>query len=197
MNTFASKAGWIVAALAAVTLVASWAGAINAGPLDPPGDPASTMKSLDEIPGTWSRVLSTNASDPCNNSRFQCVMGNAAVLDQETGLVWQRQPDGDTRDWSSAIAICRELVIENRYGWRLPNLAELRSLQDASSSSGLPPNHPFVIGLNDTFWTTTEDVASAGRAMRVDIDGLTIMDDLRDQPHASWCVRGAGGDEVQ
>ena len=86
MQTLAAKAGWVLAGLLGLTLAASWVGIINAGSLDPTGSPAPTMKSLDEIPGSWSRMLSSTGG--CNSERFDCVLGSdQGVLDRETGLV--------------------------------------------------------------------------------------------------------------
>ena len=197
MNTFASKAGWIAAALVGVTLVASWAGAINAGPLDPPGDPTSTMKSLDEIPGSWSRLLSSTGG--CTSERFDCVLeGDAAVLDRETGLVWEREPSENTLDWDTAFDHCRDRNVGGRLGWRVPTVAEVQSLLDEAATDGLPADHPFVYtGPNVTFWSSSRDTASPStRSIRVSIDDGTAVDELTGSAHRTWCVRGPGGVDV-
>ena len=72
------------------------------------------MKTLDEIPGSWSRNLPANDGAPgedppagCNSSRFQCVFENNAALDRETGLVWERFPSGPV-NWEVARLFARE-----------------------------------------------------------------------------------------
>lgn len=52
---------------------------VLAGTLDPPGPPAPTMRSLEQVTPSWDRVLPANNGgvDGCNSSRFTCVMGRA------------------------------------------------------------------------------------------------------------------------
>ena len=199
MRTFASKAGWILAALLGITLVASWAGVISAGSLDPPGPIGSTMKSLDDIPGSWNRMLSTSGTDPCATERFDCVLtADAAVLDRETGLVWEREPSEGTNDWDTAIRVCHDRITGDRMGWRLATVSELLSLHDNVGADGLPTGHPFDLGAaNDQFWSSTRNTASDGRSMRVDIGDASVADDLDETGHRSWCVRGPGGGDIQ
>lgn len=199
MNAFTSKVGWAVAALTTITLVASWAGIINAGPLDPPGEPSSTMKSLDEIPGSWSRILSSTGADACATARFDCVLVNdEAVLDRETGLVWDRQPSESTMDWDSAIRACHDRDRGGRLGWRLPSVSETLSLLDTQSVDGLPDGHPFTLpAATDKFWTSTRNTASDTRSMRIDVSDALVADELRDAANGFWCVRGSSGDDTQ
>jgi hypothetical protein len=199
MRTFASKAGWIIAALLGITLVASWTGVISAGSLDPPGPVGSTMKSLDDIPGSWSRMLSADGVDPCATERFDCVLGSdEAVLDLETGIVWEREPSDNTLDWDSAIRACHDRNAANRMGWRLATVSELLSLHEGGSADGLPTGHPFDLGVvGDQFWSSTRNTVSDTRSMRVDIGDASVADDLIATAHRAWCVRGPNGGDVQ
>lgn len=102
--------------------------------------------------------------------------------------------------WSDAIRACHHRNTGDRSGWRLPTVAELLSLLDSDSVDGLPEGHPFDTGLpEDTFWTSTRDVASPdSRAMTVDIGDALVNDELFESaPYKFWCVRGPGGGDVQ
>src|SRR6266513_2461374 len=106
------------------------------------------------LPPTWDKILpADNPGGPCpsNSSRFTCVMGGAAVRDNETGLVWEQSPSTRTFPWSRvdsqpnppAAVYCNELNVGNRKGWRLPTIQELASLVDQSQNPSLPAGHPF------------------------------------------------------
>ena len=60
MSGMMSRAGWIVAGALALLVVAALAGVVTGGPLDPPGAPAPTGKTLDQIPGSWDRKLAAD-----------------------------------------------------------------------------------------------------------------------------------------
>lgn len=142
-----------------------------AGELEPPGAPASTMKTLDEIPPTWSRILPSA-------ERFELVLNDEAVLDKETGLVWALDADvaNATMTWENAVDYPRNVVIGGRKGWRLPTLSELSSLLDPSQTApALPAGHPFVdIGMG-WYWTSSRPATSptAAWAVIVNTGGVT------------------------
>jgi hypothetical protein len=172
--------------LLAVMALAVYVGIVRAGPLDPPGPVGSTMKTLDEIPGSWHRTLSATGSDPCNTARFRCVMNNEAVLDLETGLVWQREPVTIPTFWKTALYGCWVAQTGGRGGWRLPKVEEVESIF-ADLSGSLPSGHPFV-NVSGDYWTATIDPGDNGRAISAQIFVPALNDFLN-----YWCVRGPGG----
>ena len=187
-----------------LALVAVLAGLADAGPLDPNGPPAPTMKTLDEIPGSWSRTLPANDGAPgpdphagCNSSRFQCVFGNDAVLDRETGLVWELTPFSGNYNWVTAHAHCQVRVFGTRRGGRLPTAQELLTLNDvAVSNPSLPPGHPFS-AFTGTFWTASTSLNDRAKAYTVDFFDIYLTAEhlkSEDQTHRAWCVRAPGGD---
>jgi len=114
--------GWIVG-FAALFLMAGFA---QAGNLEPSGFPGPTMKTLDQIPPTWSQKLA-------GSKRFELVLGNNAALDRETGLVWQQSVfSTQFLNWDGAIGRCRVIAIGGRFGWRVPAIEELATLLDPS-----------------------------------------------------------------
>jgi hypothetical protein len=122
--------------------------------------------------------------------------GSAAVLDRETGLVWERTPATTTSNWLDALYFCRAQLGGNRRGWRLPSYEELTSLLDPMQSNpALPAGQPFLgIGTSDVFWTSTTDEGLESAAWIVQIaSGATWTTAFKDLPSnlfRSWCVRG-------
>ena len=128
--------------------------------------------------------------------------GGAAVLDRETGLVWERSPVKGGFGWSSAVSTCVARRTGNRFGWRLPTVNELASLFDPSATNVpfLPSGHPFgdfPTGSTD-FWTVTPgtDTEAAGHrsvGYTLSIGGPSFsLDHVSPDtfPLGVWCVRG-------
>jgi len=204
------KAGGIVLGtmvlLTAVVLVSP----LLAGDLNPPGSPAPTMKSLDQISPTWDQVI-PNAAD-----RFKLVMGGAAVLDKETGVVWEQSPSSTILVGSEvAKGICAAKRVGNRMGWRLPTVQELASLLDQSqfvydpmSGTVLHPALPagyeafFNVPVTAIFWSATHNVAPYNNevftvSLMVFFGGAGPMPTEPDSLYFVWCVRGGRGTDSQ
>jgi hypothetical protein len=172
--------------IAGIVLLSVLAGSGQPGAqnkLEPSGPPGPTMKRLDDIPPTWSQILP-------GAERFQPVLNSEAVLDKETGLVWQRAPWGPDAvgpsrvQWGTASEGCYSMVVGGRMGWRLPQLEELLSLVvHTTDGTGLflPSGHPFT-NINAAFgyWTSTN--AGPGRKY-----GVYLTGDLDD-----FIVTGSG-----
>lgn len=163
-----------------------------AAPPNKGGSPASSATQ------NWDAVLPAD-------QRFTVLPGfnNQAVRDNETGLVWERSPNG-TATWEDAIRTCWMRQVGGRMGWHLPMIEELASLVDPTIPApgpALPPGNPFVgiqIGglFESAYWSSTTDVRSAflpTQAWEVRFfDGTFVPagDSGKSGTRNVWCVRG-------
>jgi hypothetical protein len=194
-------AGVIVMAFALLPCL-SIAGSLEPTPnaLDTSGNPVPTMKTLDEVLPAWSQKLRADDGDAdgCNSSRFKCVLDNQAVLDKETGLVWERSPWNYQGNWWTAQWQCAASYTGGRHGWRLPTLQELDSLIEFGgfdcSPWYLPCGHPFT-NLKSVYWSATTWFFDSDRAAcsspNVGYDVCSKTSELW-----NWCVRGGFGINV-
>lgn len=191
-------------AMTCLLVLVGAAASVQAGELEPPGPPAPTMKSLNDIAPTWHLSLDSTDGEPdgCNSSRFKCVMGGEAVLDMETGLVWERSPADDWGiTWLESMDACQQKLVGHRGGWRLPRAEELFSLIDTSSGlPRLPQSHPFT-GLVDAtcYYSTTTVATDETKAWGLSSDLLQQLHSPCEAPKGGasyWCVRGGQGDAV-
>jgi hypothetical protein len=123
---------------------------------------------------------------------------NEAVLDRETGLVWQRTPAPFLPRWFQAVSECYEDAIGNRRGWRLPSFPELASLLDPTQTNpALPPGHPFLgvkFGPDDFYWTATTIAGQPDSAYQVTFNREgTTGTRAKTSDGNQWCVRGGSG----
>lgn len=87
--------------------------------------------------------------------------GNGTVTDNNTGLIWQKQDDGNTYNWYQASGtynadynpdstnICGSLSLDGYSEWRLPTVKELIGLIDYSKLWPVPM-------INETFFPSTQ-----------------------------------------
>jgi hypothetical protein len=184
---------WGAAAALALFVVAAVAGVVRGGPLDPSGSPGQTMKTLEEPP-SWHQSL--DAIGGCASERFSCVLAGAAVLDRETGFVWELQPAtlAAPVSWFQASNFCQNHQVGSRKGWRLPGLEELLTLVDTSASPSLPAGHPFLSISAMPYWTSTTSLENATDGFTVNFfNGQRSITSKGSVEFGVWCVRGAGG----
>jgi hypothetical protein len=173
--------------IAIITVVLFMPGMVKAGNLEPSAGPGPTMKTLDEIPPSWSQKLPAA-------ERFVIVLDGAAVLDKETGLVWEKSPDTTERDWDAAIRYCYKKNVGGRRGWRLPTIEELASLiVTTQSNPTLPNGHPFLNVQSNFYWSSTTDVASTDLAWYVYLGNGNMASTIKTTSHYVWPVRGGQG----
>lgn len=82
--------------------------------------------------------------------------GVDTVLDNVTGLTWQRFVDPETYTQADAEAYCATLGVDGP-GWRLPTLVELQSIVDYSKAEPGPTIdvNAFPGAPGDYFWSST------------------------------------------
>jgi len=196
----------------AVVVAGFFTGSVAASPGNTPFDAilakldelliASRNVSVDLRPVTqnWDKDLRANDSGgpcPSSSSRFSCIFGNAAVRDNETGLVWEQSPITDLYAWragTSARDYCINKVVGGKRGWRLPSIVELESLVDpAMRDPALPDGHPFS-GVSASqlrgYVSATASAENVATTWMLNFhDGYTGIGDA-DVPVHVWCVRG-------
>lgn len=163
----------------------------SAGTLEPPAsavDGAGSPAPTTPAPPSWSQKLPAA-------ERFVLVLDNEAVLDRETGLVWEKAPDATGRSWQDAINHCVQFkALGGRVGWRLPRIEELASLIDLSQGMPNPrlsPGHPFTGVQGDdglTYWSATE--IDPNNVYTVEFfNGARHANGKLVGPRYTWCVR--------
>jgi hypothetical protein len=152
---------------------------------------------------SWAQTLRAS-------KRYVLVMpidgfGPQAVLDRETGLVWQKVPvEPRAFAWHEARSLCRTENTGWRQGWRLPSVEELSSVLALSPppvGPGLPSGHPFDLReTSPVFWSASVDDFDASQAYAVTLVGEqpNVVPGVRTFPKnfhlRAWCVRGGQGD---
>ena len=172
------------------------------------------LASLGVVAALWQGTASaqTTANGPYyatpswdqtlpSNTRFIVLsnMASQAVLDRETGLVWERSPSTSPFTWSNAHIHCIEQTTGGRMGWRLPTLQELLSLMDPSVpifSIRLPSGHPFSNVQTGNYWSATSISGSDNGAWGLTFIGSSELGN-RSFGRFAWCVRGGQGVDAQ
>jgi hypothetical protein len=123
--------------------------------------------------------------------------GGAAVLDRETGLVWERVPlvHSGGIAFIDALGQCWIAITGGRMGWRLPTPEEYMTLADLTQPgpplvAGNPFQHVFDIGGVFAYWTaSTRDSGTPGMAFLFTATG-SIGWREKTASFGAWCVRG-------
>jgi hypothetical protein len=138
---------------------------------------------------SWDQKL-----DPAVRFIVLANWSSQAVLDRETGLVWEQSPSPANHNWHFAYAHCVQKNVGNRRGWRMPTIEELTSLTDPTSGP-LPAGHPFGSVLPDAYWSATTNTQFANSAWVMRFDTNQVLASSKDAGNLNpvWCVRGGQG----
>ena len=159
--------------------VGAWVSSASAAS---PSNPNSTS----ELTQNWDKKLPSA-------SRFTVLsaFGDAAVRDDETGLVWEKTLETTELSWTDARAACADKDVGGRKGWRLPSISELASLVDTSMRTGstLPLSHPFTNAHADVYWSATTMAGNPNSAWLVFFDTGKVSHAYKTITFHVWCVR--------
>ena len=170
-------------------LVGSWftiGAGVSSGFAAPSSNPNPTTAGS-ELTQNWDKKLPSA-------SRFTTLsaFGDAAVRDDETGLVWEKTLETTEVSWTDARAACANKDVGGRKGWRLPSISELASLVDPSMRTGntLPLDHPFHNVQMDVYWSATTVAGTPNSAWLVFFDTGKVLNGFKTITFHAWCVRG-------
>jgi hypothetical protein len=105
-----------------------------------------------------------NSTPGLPNPQSFDTSSDGVVVDRVTGLMWQRELQGDDLTFADAESKCAGLSLAGHDDWRLPSRIELISLLDLARTQPAIDLTAFPGTPNDWFWTASvsaEDPASA------------------------------------
>jgi hypothetical protein len=146
---------------------------------------------------SWDQKLTTGRFVVLSN------WNSEAVLDRETGLVWDRSPGTDRFIWENALFRCIDREVAGRKGWRLANIQELTSLLDMTVPPPgplLPAGHPFDIQPGSQFYWSANSIPGTLTdlfARNLNLTDGNINNVGKPQLSRAWCVRGGQGTDIQ
>ncbi|HYP12407.1 MAG TPA: DUF1566 domain-containing protein, partial [Bryobacteraceae bacterium] len=151
----------------------------------------------------WNQKFACDTSSTCSRFLLLSNWNNEAVLDRETGLVWERTRDYLLYNWADANRHCNRRTTGGRLGWRLPTVQELASLVDptvktSSTVASLPPGHPFTgSALWNAHWSATRSLdpnyAWIVSFWRTAEGSTGIGGGYKGNTHHTWCVNNGPG----
>ncbi len=174
---------------------------------------------LVKIPGGTNTVIKTGQNmvyNPSRSSPLTCHPGNTCmhqdgylrlgkswvsprftdfhdgvmVEDNLTRLIWFKTPLGVARTWGDADSYCKSLTDGQ---WRLPTMAELETLLDASEYDPaiVSSMSSFFTGyVSNKYWTSTSYAVNTSYAWFVDFYNGSINTQPKTASSYVWPVRG-------
>lgn len=121
--------------------------------------------------------------------------GDGTVVDEVTGLVWQKSPPDETYSWDESLAYCDGLELGGQSDWRLPTRIELTSIIDWTVGGAKVDSTAFP-GAQGAFHKTASDwyisiTGDDSRAWAFNLsDGIVSNAFEKDTAARLRCVRG-------
>ncbi len=134
------------------------------------------------------------------------IVGQGLVIDQLTGLMWEKYPDDDIRiggpkelSWNDAVDRCNASTKGGYPDWRLPNMRELHSLinlqykdpalSNAAGTGQASGDDPFYNMQNSYYWSATTYAPGSTFAWYVAFHDGYVFNDNKSNDNYVRCVR--------
>lgn len=120
---------------------------------------------------------------------------NGTVTDLNLGLMWQKEDDGNYRNYNDAVTYCDDLVLGGKSDWRLPTVNELESLVNYGKSqisidTSYFPNCKAEFYWSSTVWPISSDDLAWGVTFDTGYNYYgKIKTEDQDYTHLARCVR--------
>ena len=114
---------------------------------------ALQRRGLRRIMGASLALVFLTLSCPPVHAIGPYSAGSNTVVDQGTGLEWQKNDDATPRNWQNALAYCENLSLDAKTDWRLPNIRELKSIVDVNRY--YPAIDPALPCQLSSYWSAT------------------------------------------
>ncbi|MBI5288556.1 MAG: hypothetical protein HY873_06245 [Chloroflexi bacterium] len=154
MSTTINRAGWLVAGLLALFVVAAMSGVVSGGPLDPPGPPASSLPQVE--PRSPIPPVSWNGTFPI-------------VISQPGSYFFTRSLTGTLN--ANGIEITTDNVTVDLNGFTLTGAGNQSGIQAIGQRSGLHIRN----GVVRTWGSGVEGWWAGGEAVYSSVDHVTAL----------------------
>lgn len=115
--------------------------------------------------------------------------GGDSLLDQSTGLIWQKAASQGPMAWEDALAYCESATTDNNNDWRLPNRRELASIIDFTRQG--PAFSTLFTGASASYWTSSTRNDKGNNGWYVNFtDGYSSYYYSKSYGNYVRCVRG-------
>ena len=106
-----------------------------------------------------------------------------------TNLIWEKTPFADTLSWEQSLIYANTLTLTGKTDWRLPNIKELRSINDETLINPSLNTNYFNITSAKKYWSSTTLPNQTSNAWYMYTQfGITTYD-TKTNKHNLICVR--------
>lgn len=116
--------------------------------------------------------------------------GNGTIVDNFTGLIWQKSLTADSLTWEQALSYSDTLSYAGINDWRLPNIKELQSINDETRIKPSLDTKYFNINNSKKYWSSTTLPNQITKAWYLDTQYGVVTYDFKTLKHNIILVSG-------